>query len=169
MAIGPKITIGKDTVKKATKAVTSPITGSKKIIESSISGGGKILQGKVAEGLGDIGEGATKGYQEVATVGQRDTVNEYTGGYLDRQANAARGNLKSGLSVGMTALSVTNPQIAQFVNQILNPVQQAAQGVVTQLEGPTEYIEQAIQKKSPVFFIIIAVAIILLIAIIKKG
>ena len=99
-------------VKKAVSKVTKPVA---KAVE-------KIAQGKVAEGLGDIGQTGARMGLDIATGGNKDLVDGFSGGLLTSAENAARGNTKDIARVGVTgaATFAGGPTAGFAVNNVLS-------------------------------------------------
>lgn len=101
-------------LKKVTKAVSKVVKPVAKAVE-------KVAQGKVGEGLGDIGQTGARMGLDIATGGNKNLVDGFSGGLLTSAENAARGNTKDIARVGVTgAASFAGGPTAGFaVNNIL--------------------------------------------------
>ena len=104
------------------KAVKSVTKAAGSAISTTVKAVGKIAEGKVSEGVGDLGETWTKASLDMATGGQRNTVDALTGGLTQSAIDASRGNTKDLIRVGAVAgaTAVGGPAAAMAANAALS-------------------------------------------------
>lgn len=110
------------TEKNVTKPVSNIARATDDKLDTVVNAGGKVAQGKVSEGLGDVGQVYWETVIDLNTGGNRELVNQATGGAADKVIGGfGRGNTGDIFDTGVTALSVYYPQAAGFIDQVVNP------------------------------------------------
>jgi len=114
-------------VKKVSKSVTKPV-------ESSLK---NISKGNIGGAVGDLTSGAARMGLDVATGGNKNLVDSFSGGLLSSVESAARGNSKDIVRVGATggATFFGGPAAGFAVNNVLSQGGNIAQAAMAAGSG----------------------------------
>lgn len=115
----PKIKISPP--KTGIKAIDNTVKAAVAVTNGINTGLSKVADGKISEGIGDIGQTGARMGLDIATGGNKSTVDALTGGTLSMAELAARGNTgdASKLAITGAAAYAGGPQAAMTTNALI--------------------------------------------------